>query len=115
MGWLMLDLIMNNIKTQWIKDNTSYRGNEEPSRLDLLLTKELEVIRKVNYRCPLEKCNNVFIEFKVNDSIKEGRREKHKNGRYNYGKADLVGLRKFIAETDWNSFHATRSTQKKWD
>ena len=35
------------------------------------------------------------------------------NGRYNYGKA--VGLRKFFAETDWSSFHATRNTQEKWD
>ena len=32
--------------TQLIKENTRLRGNEEPSRLDLLLTKELEVIRK---------------------------------------------------------------------
>ena len=25
------------------------------------------------------------------------------------------GLRKFFPETDWSSFHATRSTKKKWD
>ena len=37
------------------------------------------------------------------------------NGRYNYGKADFVGLRKLLVETDWNSFHTTRITQKKWD
>ena len=35
---LLLDLV-----TQGIKENTRFRGNEEPSRLDLLLTKELEV------------------------------------------------------------------------
>ena len=44
---ILLDLVMNNIMTQWIKENTRFRGNEEPSRLDLLLTNELEVIRKV--------------------------------------------------------------------
>ena len=110
-----MDLVMNNIMIQWIKENTRFRGNEEPSRLDLLLTKELEVIRKVNYQCPLGKSDHVLIEFKVNDSIKEGRREEHKNGRYNYGKADFAGLRTFFAETDWNSYHATRSIQKKWN
>ena len=35
---ILLDLVMNNIMTQWIKENTKFRGNEEPSRLDLLLT-----------------------------------------------------------------------------
>ena len=45
---------MNNIMTQWIKINTRFRGNQESSRLDLLLTKELEIIRKVNYQCPLK-------------------------------------------------------------
>ena len=40
---LAMDLVMNNIMTQWIKENTRFRGNEVPSRLDILLTKELEV------------------------------------------------------------------------
>ena len=61
---------MNNIMTQWIKDNTKFSGNEELSRLDLLLTKELKVIRNVNYQCPLGKSDHVLIEFEVNDSIK---------------------------------------------
>ena len=49
---------MNNIMTQWINENTRLRGNKEPSRLDLLLTKKLEVIRKVNYQCPLGKSDH---------------------------------------------------------
>ena len=35
-----------------------------------------------------------------NDSIKEERKEEHKNGRYNYGKLYFVGLRKLFTETD---------------
>ena len=73
--------------TQWINENTRFKGNEEPSRLNQLLTKELEVIRKDNYHCP-GKSDHVLIEFKVNNSVIEGRREEHKNGRYNYGKAN---------------------------
>ena len=57
----------------------------------------------------------VLIEFEVNYSIKEERREAHKNGRYNYGEADFEGLRKIFAETNWSSLHATRSTKKKRD
>ena len=54
-------------------------------------------------------------ELVVNDNIKEERREKYKNGRYNCGKADFVRLRKNFAETNRSSFHATRNIQKKWD
>ena len=53
------------------------------------MTKELEVIRKVNYQCPLGKSDHVLIEFEKKYRIKEGRREEHKNGRYNYGKANF--------------------------
>ena len=48
-GGILLDFVVNTIMIQWIKENTRFRGNEESSRLDLLLTKELEVIKKVNY------------------------------------------------------------------
>ena len=40
-GNVLLNLVLNNIMTQWIKENTRFRG-EEPSRL---LTEELEVIK----------------------------------------------------------------------
>ena len=43
MGGVLLDLVRNNIMTHWMKENTRFRSNGEPSRLDLLLTKELEV------------------------------------------------------------------------
>ena len=78
------------------------------------MTKELEVFRKVNYQCPLGKTDHVLIEFEVNYCIEEWRREEHKNGRYNYGKVDSEELN-FFAQTDWSSFHATGSTQKKWE
>ena len=68
--------------TQWIEQSTRFRGNEEAPGLHLPLTKELDVIRDVNYQCPLGRNDHVLNEFEVN---KEGRREEHRNGRYNYG------------------------------
>ena len=47
--------------TQWIKENTRFIGNEEASRLGLLLTKELEIISKVNYQCPLGKRVTMYL------------------------------------------------------
>ena len=36
------------------------------------MTKKLEVIRKINYQCPLGKSEHVLIEFEVNE---RGKRE----------------------------------------
>ena len=74
------------------------------------MTKELEGIRIVNYYCPLGKSDHVLrIELEVNDNIKKGRREEHKNGRHNYGEADFVRLRTFFAETDISSYKTIRT------
>jgi len=114
-GGTMLNLVMNNIMTQWIEEKTRFRGSEEPSRLDLLLTKEADIIGKINYRCPLGKSDHILIEFETNEGRDEERKEAHRNGRYNYGKADFEGLRKYFMEEDWSSFDEAICTQEKWD
>lgn len=68
----VLKLAMNNIMTQWVEENTRYRGGEEPSRLDLVLSKETDIIEDMNYSCPLGKSDHVMIRF----CIKEKKRGK---------------------------------------
>ena len=68
---ILMDLVMNDIMTRWIK--------------------ELEIIKEINYQCPLGKSDYVLIQFEVNNSIREKRREECKNERYNDGKADFEG------------------------
>ncbi len=52
-GDKVLKLAMNNVMTQWIKENIIYR-EEEPSRLNLVLSKEADIIEDMNYSCLLE-------------------------------------------------------------
>ena len=51
-GDTVLNLIMSNIMTQQIDENTRFRGNEELLRLYLLLTKETDIIEKNNLTVP---------------------------------------------------------------
>lgn len=56
-GGRILHLPMN-IKTQWNKENTRYRGKEEPSRLDLRLTMESYNTENTEYTCPIIKSDH---------------------------------------------------------
>ena len=99
-GNTLLNLVMSNMMTQWIGENTRFKGDEEASRLDLLFTKELDIIDEVKYQCPLGKSDHLLIEFELSSSIIGNRSENYKSGRYNYRKGDFVNLRKYLAETD---------------
>ncbi len=48
--YMLLNLIMTNTMTQWIGENTRFGGNEEASRLDLVFTKEMDIIEGINYQ-----------------------------------------------------------------
>ncbi|MCX7564718.1 hypothetical protein OS176_14495, partial [Xanthomonadaceae bacterium XH05] len=82
--------------TQWVKEETRFRGEDTPARLDLLLTKEPDVIEYLKYMCPIGKSDHVVIEFQMIIGNVVPRDEFYRQGRYNFGKADFVGLRKFF-------------------
>ena len=44
--YIQLNLAVDNILTQWVRGNTRYRGNEEPSRLDSVFTLTTRNTRK---------------------------------------------------------------------
>ncbi|XP_076046363.1 uncharacterized protein LOC143028322 [Oratosquilla oratoria] len=48
-GNALLEMITDNTMTQWIQENTRYRNEEEPSRLDLIITSEPRIVDKIEY------------------------------------------------------------------
>ena len=54
-GNKLLQLAMDNILTQWVKESTRFQGKEEPARLDLVFTKEPEFVEDMTYQSPLGK------------------------------------------------------------
>ncbi len=64
----LLDLAIENFLTQWVTDDTRFRGNEAPSRLDLIFTKEQEIVEDLKYINPVGKSDYVLIQFTVMDN-----------------------------------------------
>ena len=108
----MMELVTTNMITQHVKEMTRIRGNDTPSRLDLVFTKDPREIGDIKYRCPLGKSDHVVMEFEVEG--KKTRQESHRKGRFNFRKADFGLLRKFFAETDWNGLENLPNIQDKY-
>ena len=45
-GNRLLRLTMNNTMIQWVTENTRFRGEDKPSRLDILFTKRIKSINR---------------------------------------------------------------------
>ena len=53
-GNRLLKLTMENAMKQWVTENTRYRGENE-TRLELVLTKGIDLPKEINYDCHSEK------------------------------------------------------------
>ena len=92
-GNKLLNILMENGMIQWIKEATRFRGEDTPARLDLLFSKEPDVIGEINYKCPIGKSDHVVIEFNILEGRAEPRDESYKKGRLNYAKANFGGFK----------------------
>ncbi len=59
--------------THWVDENTRFMGEDEPSRLDLILIKESGNIKEMKYKSPIRESDHVLIDYILQE---EGRREK---------------------------------------
>ena len=110
----LLRMAMENSMTQWVKEKTRYRGEDEPSRLDLIITKEAELIENMKYGCPIGKSDHVMIECVLGEGRMERRDEHYRTGRLNYGKADFTKLRNYFEQVDWSAFEDASDIEDKW-
>ena len=53
-GNRLLRLTMNHTMIQWVTENTRFRGEDKPSRLDFLFMKGINLETYINHKCPLE-------------------------------------------------------------
>lgn len=54
---------MKNVMTHWINESVRYRGGKASLKLDLIFTKELDIIDDIEFESPMRKCGQVLIEF----------------------------------------------------
>ena len=63
----LLQMMMLNTMDQWVKETTRYRGDDEPSQLDLVFTKKPEVEPGINYLCLVGKSDRVLMETNIQE------------------------------------------------
>ncbi len=91
---------------QWVPDYKRFSGQDAPSQLDLIFTKEVNVIENIEYYLPLGKSDHMMIQFEIKKEGGEVRNENHKIGTYNFVKANHVELGRYFENADWSRFEA---------
>ena len=113
-GPRFLDLMMENMLTQEVKEDTRYRGEDEPARLDLVLTRKLQLKDDIKYMCPLGKSDHVTMVVNIEGS--SGKMdESYKGNRLNYRKADIDKLKKHFRDFNWDVLTRAQNVQDKYD
>ncbi|MPC20051.1 hypothetical protein E2C01_012980 [Portunus trituberculatus] len=92
---------------------TGYRGEEEPSLLDLVFTKKPEP-PPIHYLTPLG-CDHVILMLEMQEKDRIRYREDYKREKLNYARADFVKLRKFFADIKWRNIMKERTIQGKYE
>lgn len=44
------ELVVDNLVIRWVEENARFRGNNESSVLDLIITRKPDIIDKMNYK-----------------------------------------------------------------
>ena len=114
-GNRLLRLATNKLLTQWVREDTRIRGNDEPSRLDLVFTKDINLEQSIRHEPPLGKSDHEVLEFSVIVEEEDRRKETHKRNRQNYAKANYEGLRRFFHELNWAEMYGCADVQRKYD
>lgn len=109
-----LRLMMENLMIQRVNEHTRYRSDDEPARLDLVLTIGIQIKDELRYGCPLGKSDHVTIEIDTEVEVtKED--ESYKSNRLNYIKTDMENLRKFYEKVEWDELLRKNKVQEKYD
>ena len=114
-GEEMLNMMMDNLMTQWVKETTRCRGEDDPARLDLVFTRGLYLRKDIEHECPLGKSDHNILEFELDLNIDSTQTNKDDEGRLNYNKANYHNLREFFRGIDWSEMYYETDTQLKYD
>ncbi|MPC51869.1 hypothetical protein E2C01_045724 [Portunus trituberculatus] len=74
---------------QWVEESTRYRGEEEPSLLDLVFTKKPEPPPSIQYLSPMGRNDHVTLELEIQEEDGISYRDDYKKERLNYARADF--------------------------
>ncbi|MPC90458.1 hypothetical protein E2C01_085446 [Portunus trituberculatus] len=111
----VLQLTMINAMDQWVEESTRYRGEEEPSLLDLIFTKKPESPPIIKYLSPMGRSDHVTLEMKIQEEDGISYRGDYKGERLNYARVDFEQLRIYFADIRWRNIMYRKTVQGKYD
>ena len=96
---MFMECIQQNFLTQHVKEVTRFRGDDVPSRVDLIFTKDEDSIEEIEYQSPLGKSDHKVLIFNIKVCIyRTNNVEKKKM----YKKANMEEIRAEMNSTNWN-------------
>ena len=111
----LLNLIINNFMTQWVRAPTRCRGQDVAARLDFIFTKGIGLKDEVEHACPIGKSDHEVLRFNLDAGNDVTKRVKYKEERLDYVKANYNHIREFFKESDWSALYQENDIQLKYD
>ena len=68
---------MNNTMIQWVTESTRYRGEDKPSRLELLFTKGINLEKRYYYECHFGRSDHVVLKIEIKENMENKQKESY--------------------------------------
>ena len=108
-----LESVRDKYLYQHVKHATRYRGDNQPSLLDLILTNEEEMSDNVVHNAPLGNSDHEILEFNYKLGINENTRSNQQSLRFFKGNYDEIN--RLLANTDWDLELAQGDIDELWN
>ena len=108
-----LESVRDTYLYQHVKQATRYRGDNQPSLLDLILTNEEEMIDNVVHNAPLGNSDHEILEFNFKLGRNENTRSNQQSLRFFKGNYDEIN--RLLTNTDWNLELAQGDIDELWN
>ena len=108
----MEKVVRDNFLFQHVKRPTHYRGEQNPTLIDLILTNEEGMINKINHRAPIGRSHHQVLSF---DYIAYSQDRSSEQERYIYSKGDYNKIREEVKQQNLAQKIAPLDAKSAWD
>ena len=108
----MFDTVNDLFFHEIIKENTRFRGSDEPSALDWILTENENCILSKKVDAPLGRSDHALISIEYDCIVEKADEDEV---RFSYYNGDYNAIREDLGNIDWQSELCDLNTQQQWD
>jgi hypothetical protein len=108
----LLETLRDAFLSQMVKHPTRVRGKDEPSILDLIITRYENSIPDVNYLSPLGKSDHCILLFKYVHNIKL---KAYMKKKIFYDKGNYEQIRENLQSINWEEILKEKDVNKQWE